>query len=446
MSVSLTIPENAERILQILNRAGHEAYIVGGCVRDAILGRTPGDWDITTSALPQEVKALFRRTVDTGIKHGTVTVLMQGESYEVTTYRIDGEYEDGRHPKQVTFTRSLSEDLLRRDFTINAMAYHPKTGLVDLFGGEADIAARTIRAVGVPDDRFDEDALRILRAVRFAAQLDFDIEPATMKSIAGHAENLQRISAERVRTELTKTLVSDHPEKFMLLHETGITKVIFPAFDEMLAMPQENPWHCCNVGLHTIKVVQGVPADPVLRWTALLHDVGKLRTKTIDGEGKAHFYGHAGVSAAFAADFMRALKFDNHTMDMVCLFTRYHDAWFDGSDKVTRKVVSRVGKENFLQLLSIARADAMAKSDFAKERLLPKYDAVEESFARIMAADQCTSLKELAVSGSDLIRAGFRPGKEMGELLRSLLAHVLDYPEDNEKETLLRLAGSMLQQ
>ena len=442
MSVSLTIPENVKIILKILNSAGHEAYIVGGCVRDAILGRTPGDWDITTSAMPEEVKALFRRTVDTGIKHGTVTVLIGGEGYEVTTYRIDGEYEDGRHPKQVTFTRSLSEDLLRRDFTINAMAYHPGTGLVDLFGGKEDLDARIIRAVGVPDDRFDEDALRILRAVRFSAQLDFGIEPATMKSIAEHAENLRLISAERIRVELTKTLISDHPEKFMTFHETGITSVLFPEFDQMLAMPQENPWHCCDVGRHTMKVVCGVPADTVLRWTALLHDVGKLWTKTIDEEGKAHFYGHAKRSAEFAEGFLRGLKFDNHTIDMVCLFTRHHDAWFDGSDKVTRRVISRVGKENFPALLMIARADAMAKSDFAKAQLLPKYDTVEEGFRRIIAADQCTSLKELAVNGGDLIKAGIKPGKEMGELLQSLLTHVIDVPEDNVKEVLLELALS----
>ena len=442
MSVSLTIPENVKIILKILNSAGHEAYIVGGCVRDAILGRTPGDWDITTSAMPEEVKALFRRTVDTGIKHGTVTVLIGGEGYEVTTYRIDGEYEDGRHPKQVTFTRSLSEDLLRRDFTINAMAYHPGTGLVDLFGGKEDLDARIIRAVGVPDDRFDEDALRILRAVRFSAQLDFGIEPATTKSIADHAENLRLISAERIRVELTKTLISDHPEKFMTFHETGITSVLFPEFDQMLAMPQENPWHCCDVGRHTMKVVCGVPADTVLRWTALLHDVGKLWTKTIDEEGKAHFYGHAKRSAEFAEGFLRDLKFDNHTIDMVCLFTRHHDAWFDGSDKVTRKVISRVGKENFPALLMIARADAMAKSDFAKAQLLPKYDTVAEGFRRIIAADQCTSLKELAVNGGDLIKAGIKPGKEMGELLQSLLTHVIDIPEDNVKEVLLELALS----
>ena len=442
MSVSLTIPENVKIILKILNSAGHEAYIVGGCVRDAILGRTPGDWDITTSAMPEEVKALFRRTVDTGIKHGTVTVLIGGEGYEVTTYRIDGEYEDGRHPKQVTFTRSLSEDLLRRDFTINAMAYHPGTGLVDLFGGKEDLDARIIRAVGVPDDRFDEDALRILRAVRFSAQLDFGIEPATMKSIAEHAENLRLISAERIRVELTKTLISDHPEKFMTFHETGITSVLFPEFDQMLAMPQENPWHCCDVGRHTMKVVCGVPADTVLRWTALLHDVGKLWTKTSDEEGKAHFYGHAKRSAEFAEGFLRGLKFDNHTIDMVCLFTRHHDAWFDGSDKVTRRVISRVGKENFPALLMIARADAMAKSDFAKAQLLPKYDTVEEGFRRIIAADQCTSLKELAVNGGDLIKAGIKPGKEMGELLQSLLTHVIDVPEDNVKEVLLERALS----
>ena len=440
MSVTIVIPAPAEKILRILNSAGHEAYVVGGCVRDALLGREPGDWDITTSASPAEVKSLFRRTIDTGIQHGTVTVLMGGGSYEVTTYRVDGVYEDGRHPKQVTFTRSLAEDLRRRDFTINAMAYHPEEGIVDLFGGEEDLAARTIRAVGVPAERFQEDALRILRAVRFSAQLDFLIEPQTFAAIRDFAPRLSLISRERIRVEMNKLLCSDHPENILYLWETGITAMIFPEFDRMMEMPQNNPWHRLNVGMHTVEVLKGVPADSILRWTALLHDVGKLTTRSTDENGIDHFYGHARVSAEFAGHFLRELRFDNHTIDQVTLLVRHHDAWFDGSAKVTRKVMARVGAENFPALLSIARADALAKSAYAQEQLLPRYDLVEQRYREILAAGECTSLKDLAINGRDLIAAGIRPGKEMGELLQRLLELVLEHPARNTRECLLEEA------
>ena len=439
---SVQLPPAAEKILSILNAAGHEAYVVGGCVRDALIGREPGDWDITTSASPEQVKDLFRRTIDTGIQHGTVTVRMMGNSYEVTTYRLDGIYEDGRHPKEVTFTKSLTEDLKRRDFTINAMAYHPKDGIVDLFGGIRDLNNRVIRAVGDPNARFQEDALRILRAVRFSAQLDFGIETETLDAIRDFAPRLTLISAERIRVELDKLLRSDHPERFLTLHETGITAILFPEFDRMLEMPQNNPYHCYNVGIHTIEVIKGVPSDPVLRWTALLHDVGKLSTRTTDEKGIDHFYGHAQESASFAENFLRGLRFDNHTIDAVRLLVRWHDSWFDGSAKITRRVMHRVGAENFPNLLTIARADALAKSDYAKEQLLPKYDMVEARYHEILAAGECTSLKDLAVNGSDLIAGGMKPGKELGQTLNHLLEQVIDHPELNTREQLLSMITS----
>ncbi len=435
--MNIPIPPAAGRILSTLNKAGFEAYVVGGCVRDALLGREPGDWDITTSASPQEVKALFRRTVDTGIQHGTVTILIGKESYEVTTYRLDGVYEDGRHPKEVTFTRSLAEDLKRRDFTINAMAYHPEEGLVDLFQGMEDLTARQIRAVGVPHDRFHEDALRILRAVRFSAQLNFTIEGETLAAIRDFAPRLELISQERIRVELDKLLRSDHPEKFLTLYETGITGILFPEFDRMMEMPQNNPYHCYNVGIHTIEVLKAIPAEGILRWTALLHDVGKLSTRTTDENGIDHFYGHAKESAVFAREFLRNLRFDNHTTDLVTLLVRHHDAWFDGSARITRRVMNRVGAENFPYLLSIARADTAAKSSYAQEKLLPKYDQVEMRWKEILAAGECTSLSGLAVTGKDLIAAGMKPGKELGDTLQHLLDLVLDDPTLNTKETLL---------
>ncbi len=438
MTPSISVPAAAGKILSVLNEAGHEAYVVGGCVRDALLGRTPGDWDITTSASPQEVKALFRRTVDTGIQHGTVTVLLGGGAYEVTTYRLDGAYEDGRHPKEVTFTRSLAEDLRRRDFTINAMAYHPEEGLTDLFGGMDDLRRRLIRAVGVPAERFQEDALRILRAVRFSAQLDFETEKETLAAIRDFAPRLELISQERIRTELDKLLCSDHPEKFLLLRETGITARLFPEFDRMMEMPQNNPWHSYSVGEHTLMVMQNVPAERSLRWAALLHDVGKLFTRTTDENGVDHFYGHAARSAVFAESFLRNLRFDNHTISEVSLLVRWHDSHFEGTPRNTRRVVARVGKEHFPALLAIARADALAKSLYAQEQLLPVYDVAEQQYRDILAAGECTSLGELAISGKDLIAAGMKPGPQIGETLNGLLKLVIDHPEYNTREELLK--------
>ena len=263
INMKLTIPVNAEKILRVLEKQGFEAFIVGGCVRDSILGRRPDDWDITTSARPEQVKALFRRTVDTGLKHGTVTVLMDKESYEVTTYRIDGEYEDGRHPKEVAFTASLEEDLKRRDFTINAMAYHPDRGLVDLFRGMDDIRAEIIRCVGNPLERFGEDALRILRAVRFSAQLGFSIEAETKTGIEELAPNLKLVSAERIQTELVKLLVSPHPDYFLTAYETGITRQFLPEFDACMETGQNTPHHCLSVGLHTLQSLLNIrPESP----------------------------------------------------------------------------------------------------------------------------------------------------------------------------------------
>ena len=274
--VRIQIPEHAREVIATLQNAGYEAYVVGGCVRDSILGRVPQDWDITTSARPEEVKALFHRTIDTGIRHGTVTVMMDKEGYEVTTYRIDGVYEDGRHPREVTFTPSLREDLKRRDFTINAMAYNEEEGLVDLFGGMEDIEGGVIRCVGNAAERFNEDALRILRAVRFSAQLGYGIEEETGRAIRELAENLKRISAERIQAELIKLLVSPHPDTLRVAYEMGITKVILPEFDRCMETPQNHPHHCYSVGEHLLVALQTVEPRKELRLVMLLHDIGKI--------------------------------------------------------------------------------------------------------------------------------------------------------------------------
>ena len=320
--MKIKMPPSVNMVIDSLHAKGFEAYAVGGCVRDTILAREPDDWDITTSASPQQVKEIFDRTVDTGLEHGTVTVLAGSGAHEVTTYRIDGEYEDGRHPKEVVFTSSLAEDLRRRDFTINAMAYNNEEGLVDLFDGIRDLQRKVIRCVGNPTERFSEDALRILRALRFSAQLGFKLDPVTLDAIIALAPTLEKISAERIRVELNKLLISKRPEYMEAVYEAGITKIVLPEFDELMKTPQNNPHHCYNVGEHTIAALQHVPADPILRWTMLLHDIAKPACRTTDEAGIDHFKGHAPAGEKMAKAVLRRLKFDNETIRQVAALIR----------------------------------------------------------------------------------------------------------------------------
>ena len=437
--MKLTIPVNAEKILRVLENQGFEAFIVGGCVRDSILGRRPDDWDITTSARPEQVKALFRRTVDTGVKHGTVTVLMDKESYEVTTYRIDGEYEDGRHPKEVAFTASLEEDLKRRDFTINAMAYHPDRGLVDLFHGMDDIRAEIIRCVGNPLERFGEDALRILRAVRFSAQLGFSIEEETRKGIEKLAPNLKLVSAERIQTELVKLLVSPHPDYFLTAYETGITRQFLPEFDACMETGQNTPHHCLSVGLHTLQSLLNIRPDKVLRLTMLLHDIGKPAVKKTDENGRDHFKMHGPAGEKMASAILRRLKFDNDTISKVCRLIRWHDNRPAPDMCSVRRAVNRIGEDIFPLYLEVQRADMLAQSAYKREEKAARLEGVNECYRKILEEGQCVSLKSMAVKGRDLLAAGYAPGPELGEILDRLLEHVLEHPEDNEKDRLLAL-------
>lgn len=433
----ITLPGKVKHIIETLENAGYEAYAVGGCVRDSMLGRKPEDWDITTSAKPEQVKALFPKTIDTGIQHGTVTVMEGREGFEVTTYRIDGEYEDARHPKEVVFTSQLLEDLKRRDFTINAMAYNEREGLVDEFGGKEDLKQQIIRCVGNPQDRFTEDALRMMRAVRFAAQLGFSIEENTREAIIPLASNLAKISAERIQTELVKLLVSNHPEGMRTVYETGMSKVFLPEFDDMMDTLQCNPHHCYNVGEHTIAAMQNIPADRILRLTMLLHDVAKPVCKSVDEEGIYHFYGHAGKGAQMAREILRRLKFDNDTIGKVTALITWHDDRPPVTPKSIRRAIYRTGLEQYPALFAVKRADTMAKSLYKREEKLAYIDAYEKMYESILEKQQCLTLKELAVTGKDLIEAGMKPGKEIGAVLEQLLNYVLDYPEDNQKEILL---------
>ena len=442
--MNIQLPEKVQQIIKTLQSHGYEAYAVGGCVRDSLLGRTPGDWDITTSALPEETKALFDRTFDTGIEHGTITVLLGKEGFEVTTYRIDGKYEDSRHPSEVTFTRCLSEDLLRRDFTINAMAYNDADGIVDLFGGMADLEKRIIRCVGNAEARFGEDALRIMRAVRFSAQLGFEIEDETRKAIRKLAVNLKHISAERIQVELLKLLTSPHPEQIRLAYELGITEIMLPEFDQMMETAQETPHHCYNVGEHTIAALQNCPPDKILRLTMLFHDMGKPAKKTIDEKGIAHFKGHAPVSETIAREIMHRLKFDNDTLRKVIKLVYYHDLRMPATPRNVRHAMNQIGTELFPYYLKVRRADTLAQSMFRREEKLKNIQDMEDIYWQILKMRQCVSLKDLAVKGGDLLAIGAERGPQIGEMLNQLLELVLEEPEKNQKELLLAEAAKWL--
>lgn len=437
----INLPEKVKYIIDSITEAGFEAYAVGGCIRDSILGREPSDWDITTSARPEQVKALFSRTVDTGIAHGTVTVMLDREGYEVTTYRIDGEYEDHRHPKEVVFTSRLVEDLRRRDFTINAMAYNETSGLVDAFDGMGDIRRGVIRCVGRAGERFTEDALRILRALRFSAQLGYTVEEGTRQAIRELAPSLAAISAERIAVELVKLLVSPHPDYLRQAYDMGVTAVILPELDRCMETPHNHPHHCYTVGEHILHSLWGVPAVKDMRLAMLLHDIGKPRTLETDSQGITHFHGHPAVSARMAEEILRRLKLDNDTIITVRRLVEFHDYGNNvpPTPAIVRRAMNRIGEDIFAKLLIIKRADIMAQSEYRRREKLELVDAWDREYRGIVARGQCISLKNLAVSGKDLIAAGVKPGPELGAILQQMLDHVLEVPEDNTREKLLTI-------
>ena len=437
----IVLPEKVKYLIDTIMEAGYEAYAVGGFIRDSILGRKPNDWDITTSASPQQIKSLFKRTIDTGLQHGTVTVLLEQEGFEVTTYRVDGKYEDGRHPSSVTYTVDLKEDLKRRDFTINAIAYNDREGLVDAFGGVKDIEDKVIRCVGDPRERFQEDALRMMRAVRFSAQLGYVIEEGTLKAISGLSASLRRISAERIQAELVKLIESPHPEKLRVAYETGITRIILPEFDACMEMEQKNPHHCGSVGEHTIRSMQEIKADRILRLAMLFHDIGKPETMSVDEEGIYHFYGHSAVSEKMAYERLRNLKFDNHTVHMVTRLVRYHDYEAPAEPKHVRRALAKIGEDIFPLLLLVKQADIRAQSDYKREEKEAKLKETVQVYEQIVEQKQCVSLKMLAVTGKDLIEeTGIKPGPELGQVLNDLLNLVIEDPTLNRKEFLIEAA------
>ena len=440
----IQLPEKVKYIISQLEQAGFEAYAVGGCVRDCLLGRNPNDWDVTTSAKPLEVKAVFGHTIDTGIQHGTVTVMLEREGFEVTTYRIDGEYEDSRHPREVIFTANLIEDLKRRDFTINAFAYNDKSGIVDAFHGMKDLSDGVIRCVGEASERFDEDALRILRAVRFSAQLGFMVAEETKAAIKILAPNLRHISAERIQAELVKLLMSDHPDALRDAYELGITKAVLPELDAAFATAQQNPHHQYTVGEHLMQSLLHIQADKSLRLAALLHDIGKPKVRMTDGEGIDHFHGHVEVSEQMAAGILRRLKFDNDTITKVQKYIRYHDYKPEPNARAVRRAVNKIGAEYFEQVMALWRADTLAQSSYERQQKLAHIDAVEQLYTEIMESNQCISLKTLEITGNDLIALGVPKGKQIGVLLNQLLEDVLQEPEHNTHEYLMQKASEIV--
>lgn len=436
----INLPEQVRRALARLEDAGHEAFVVGGAVRDYVRGADTGtDWDITTSALPEETEAVFAgyRVIEAGMKHGTVTVLLDGEPLEITTYRVDGGYSDHRHPDEVRFTRSLREDLRRRDFTMNAMAYSPRTGVVDPFGGQADLAAGVVRCVGEPDRRFQEDALRILRALRFASALGMGIHPDTARAARDNRGLLTSVAAERVRVELTKLLCGADAER-VLLEFPDILSVPLPEIGAMVCFDQHNPHHDRDVWAHTAAVTAAIPAQPVLRWAALLHDVGKPPCFSLAEDGVGHFYGHAAESARMADGILRRLRFDTDSREEIVRLIRYHDLPIQPERRPVKRLMNKLGPDTVRRLIELHKADTRGQSAICAGRIA-EYDAVAAVLDEILNEKECFSLKDLAVNGTDMMALGLA-GRDIGRALNACLTAVMEEKLPNERAALLEYA------
>lgn len=435
--MTMDMPKNVDTAINLLQSAGFEAYAVGGCVRDSLLGKTPNDWDITTSAKPENMKSVFVnfRCIDTGIKHGTVTVVIDGEPLEITTFRLDGEYEDNRHPKSVTFTSNLGADLGRRDFTVNAMAYSKMTGTVDLFGGKNDLKNGIIRCVGDPDRRFNEDALRILRALRFASALDFEIEEKTAQCLLKNRVLLGNISEERIAKELLK-LVCGKGAKRILTDFAPVLFEILPELQPMYKNSHDNPHHCYDIYEHTLIAVESIDPEPTLRFAMLLHDCGKPAVKKFDENGVAHFYGHQRISAEISAQILARLKVSNKFRDEILFLVSNHDRWelYENTEKMPR-YLSKFGLDGVLNLLKVMRADVLAQSPEYRYRLDQIADA-EETAKNLAAQKPCLSLSELQINGRTLMDIGIPQGRKLGAVLAQLLDEVIDGVTKNTQEAL----------
>ena len=445
MELDITLPLSVARALSVLEACGYEAYIVGGCVRDSLLGRTPNDWDITTNATPEQMKACFAdfRVIETGIQHGTLTVIVEGMQLEITTYRNDGEYLDNRHPKEVTFSKNIEDDLSRRDFTVNAMAYHPKKGVVDLFGGQEDLENCVIRAVGDAKTRFCEDGLRIMRAIRFASVLDFKIEEDTAKAVHECKNLLSGIAAERIREEFCKLICG--PGAVRILREyIDVVAVFLPELGRCVGFEQNTKYHCYDVFEHTLHALELCENnDLITRLGVLLHDIGKPLCYTEDELG-GHFKGHAPIGVELTREILSRLRFDNETIRRMELLVEWHDIPLSAEKKRVKRLMQRIKDEDILRLLEIKRCDRLAHAkDF--QELAPDLALIPSVIEEIRAEDACLSLKTLTVDGSDLMALGVPEGKKIGEMLHLLLDDVIEERLPNQKEALLQAAKERMQ-
>lgn len=443
--VKIEIPAEVRSILSVIQKSGGSAYVVGGCVRDAILGRTPHDWDICTSLRPAQTVNLFSHydcaVIETGLKHGTVTIRFKGENYEVTTFRKDSTYSDNRHPDAVAFVDDVKEDLARRDFTMNAMAYNEEAGLVDPFNGRDDLRFGIIRCVGDPDERFQEDALRILRAMRFSARFGFAIDPNTKEAMLRNRDLLSNIAWERVREELLGILSGEDAAAVLREYQSIITQII-PELSPTVWFDQKSVWHIYDVWEHSLHVVDAIAASmPLLRFASLVHDIAKPQCAEVKEDGiHLRFHGHGEAGEPIVRDVMNRLRFSNAEIAKVTQLVRIHDNFIEPTERAVRRLLGSIGEEQFLDLMVLRRADISAQAEQDNEVRFAKLVTLRCLAHDIAVKNECFSLKDLAVNGRDLIDAGIASGPELGKILIRLLDTVIDAPEKNTREELLRLA------
>lgn len=436
----IEVPAPVYFIIQELEKHGHEAYMVGGCVRDSVLGRKPHDYDICTSATPDEILQAFpyEEIIPTGLQHGTVTILINKEPFEVTTYRIDGDYSDNRRPDNVTFTKNLVEDLRRRDFTINAMAYNPKIGLIDPFNGMEDIKYKKIRCVGSAEDRFNEDALRILRAIRFEAQLNFSGLPETMFEIERQYERLKNISIERINSEFCKIVASEQFCVELVLYP-NVFSLFIPELKDLIGFQQNNPYHAYDVFDHTVHAIEQCESDDlVVRLAVFFHDFGKPHSYQDGEDGIRHFKGHGKVSAEITDSIMKRLRFDNETRNNVVELVYYHDATFEVGNKYVKRWLNKIGEKQFRRLLEVRKSDIKGQKPDYEESRIEKVNNIENILDEILQGQECFSLKDLAVNGNDVKQAmSLKEGKDVGYWLSEILKRVIDGELKNNRDDLI---------
>lgn len=439
--MKIVLPQNVKKIIDILNYNNFEAFIVGGCVRDSLMGVTPHDWDICTNALPLQIKKCFEdyNTFDSGIKHGTISIVLDGEVFEVTTYRIDGSYSDNRRPDSVTFTSDISKDLSRRDFTINAMAYNEESGLIDPFDGKHDLSEKTVRCVGNSEMRFGEDALRIIRALRFASVLGFKIDDDTSESIHKNADLLKNIAVERISIEFNKLLCGNGAEN-ILNNFCDVIAVFIPEITQMFDYDQHTKHHNRDLWYHTTYSVKSIEAMPLLRMTMLLHDLGKPKACKRYKDGTCHFKGHPKYSAEMADIILHRLKYPTDFIETCLTLIIYHDVRFSGAKRQMRHVMSAIGESNTALLLKVQRADIMAQSEYMHKEKLEKLDLACRVYDEILADKDCFTLKQLEINGSDLLNIGVKQGTEIGKILKILLSLVIEDKLENKKSALIKKA------